>query len=203
MPRTPLADPQIASHCQPATMKLQLDEFLDIGASNSCASPNPLGRTPRPPTTPAQRRKPGPSDRPDSPTIMHGASELASTAPRGERARSLEVPSGVRLIDTPDFHDEWKPEALSQAEALDLYQAAAQTSTGRTSHQARSSRRASGPGATGPRVTSYSPATTGGPRSRWKTWRSLCSMRSSRDGPSGRGSPRPGEERHVERVPRK
>ena len=129
--------------------------------------------------------------------------ELASTATRWERARSLEVPSGVRLIDTPDFHDEWKPEALSQAEALDLYQAAAQTSTGRTSHQARSSRRASGPGATGPRVTSYSPATTGGPRSRWKTWRSLCSMRSSRDGPSGRGSPRPGEERHVERVPRK
>jgi uncharacterized protein len=45
----------------------------------------------------------------------------------------------VRLVDTPDFHDEWKPEALSQA--LDPYQAAAQTSTGRTSHQARSSRR--------------------------------------------------------------
>jgi hypothetical protein len=37
MPRTPLADPQIASHCQPATMKLQLDEFLDIGASSSAA----------------------------------------------------------------------------------------------------------------------------------------------------------------------
>lgn len=40
-------------------------------------------------------------------------------------AGSLEVvPSGVRLVDTPDFHDEWKPDALSQAEALDLYQAA-------------------------------------------------------------------------------
>jgi hypothetical protein len=39
MPRTPLADPQIASHCQPATMKLQLDEFLDIGASNTAVNP--------------------------------------------------------------------------------------------------------------------------------------------------------------------
>jgi hypothetical protein len=39
-------------------------------------------------------------------------------------AGSLFVPSGVRLVDTPDFHDEWKPDALSQAEALDQYHAA-------------------------------------------------------------------------------
>jgi putative NADH-flavin reductase len=36
-------------------------------------------------------------------------------------AGSLEVAPGVRLVDTPDFHDEWKPEALAQADALDFY----------------------------------------------------------------------------------
>src|SRR5438093_1149712 len=36
-------------------------------------------------------------------------------------AGSLEVAAGVRLVDTPDFHDEWKPEALAQADALDFY----------------------------------------------------------------------------------
>jgi putative NADH-flavin reductase len=39
-------------------------------------------------------------------------------------AGSLRVASGERLVDTPDFHEEWKPEALGQAEALDLYGAA-------------------------------------------------------------------------------
>lgn len=39
-------------------------------------------------------------------------------------AGSLEVPSGGRLVDTPDFHEEWKPEALGQAEALDVYRGA-------------------------------------------------------------------------------
>lgn len=38
-------------------------------------------------------------------------------------AGSLLVPSGQRLVDTPDFHDEWKPEALAQADALAVYQA--------------------------------------------------------------------------------
>lgn len=38
-------------------------------------------------------------------------------------AGSLRVPGGQRLMDTPDFHDEWKPEALAQAEALAVYQA--------------------------------------------------------------------------------
>jgi uncharacterized protein len=36
-------------------------------------------------------------------------------------AGSLEVATGVRLVDTPDFHDEWKPEALAHADALDFY----------------------------------------------------------------------------------
>ena len=39
-------------------------------------------------------------------------------------AGSLEVASGARLVDTPDFHEEWKPEALGQAEALDVYRTA-------------------------------------------------------------------------------
>jgi uncharacterized protein len=36
-------------------------------------------------------------------------------------AGSLEVAPGVRLVDTPEFHDEWKPEAFAQADALDFY----------------------------------------------------------------------------------
>jgi uncharacterized protein len=39
-------------------------------------------------------------------------------------AGSLEVAPGVRLMDTPDFHEEWKPEAQAQADALDAYRAA-------------------------------------------------------------------------------
>src|SRR3954469_4425640 len=39
-------------------------------------------------------------------------------------AGSLEVAPGMRLLDTPDFHDEWKPEALAQAAALEVYRAA-------------------------------------------------------------------------------
>jgi uncharacterized protein len=39
-------------------------------------------------------------------------------------AGSLEVAPGVRLVDTPDFHDDWKPEALAQAAALDAYRQA-------------------------------------------------------------------------------
>jgi uncharacterized protein len=37
-------------------------------------------------------------------------------------AGSLMVGSGERLMDTPDFHDEWKPEAQAQADALAVYQ---------------------------------------------------------------------------------
>jgi uncharacterized protein len=36
-------------------------------------------------------------------------------------AASLEVAPGVRLIDTPDFHEEWKPEALQHVDALEFY----------------------------------------------------------------------------------
>jgi uncharacterized protein len=39
-------------------------------------------------------------------------------------AGSLEVAPGVRLLDTPDFHEEWKPEALQGAESLDVYRSA-------------------------------------------------------------------------------
>ncbi len=39
-------------------------------------------------------------------------------------AGSLYVADGVRLMDTPDFHDDWKPEAQAQADALDAYRAA-------------------------------------------------------------------------------
>lgn len=31
--------------------------------------------------------------------------------------------AGVRLFETPGFHDEWKPEALAQADALEVYRA--------------------------------------------------------------------------------
>src|SRR4051794_31952129 len=36
-------------------------------------------------------------------------------------AGSLEVAPGERLVDTPDFHDEWKPEALAGAAALEVF----------------------------------------------------------------------------------
>ena len=39
-------------------------------------------------------------------------------------AGSLEVAPGVRLLDTPDFHEEWKPEALQAAESLEVYRSA-------------------------------------------------------------------------------
>lgn len=38
-------------------------------------------------------------------------------------AGSLRVLSGQRLMDTPDFHAEWKPEASAQADALAVYEA--------------------------------------------------------------------------------
>jgi putative NADH-flavin reductase len=39
-------------------------------------------------------------------------------------AGSLYVADGVRLMDTPGFHDDWKPEAQAQADALEAYRAA-------------------------------------------------------------------------------
>ena len=38
-------------------------------------------------------------------------------------AGSLKVPSGQRLMDTPDFHAEWKPEAQAEADALAVFEA--------------------------------------------------------------------------------
>ena len=39
-------------------------------------------------------------------------------------AGSLRVAGGGRLVDTPDFHPEWKPAALAHAAALEVYRAA-------------------------------------------------------------------------------
>jgi uncharacterized protein len=39
-------------------------------------------------------------------------------------ASSLEVAPGVRLFDTPEFRDEWKAEAASGIESLDVYRSA-------------------------------------------------------------------------------
>jgi putative NADH-flavin reductase len=39
-------------------------------------------------------------------------------------AGSLELADGTRLMDTPDFHEAWKPEAQAQADALDVYRGA-------------------------------------------------------------------------------
>jgi putative NADH-flavin reductase len=39
-------------------------------------------------------------------------------------ASSLEVAPGVRLFDTPEFRDEWKPEAASGNESLAVYRSA-------------------------------------------------------------------------------
>jgi hypothetical protein len=36
-------------------------------------------------------------------------------------AGSLETGSGARVVDSPDFPDEWKPEALQQSDALEVY----------------------------------------------------------------------------------
>jgi putative NADH-flavin reductase len=36
-------------------------------------------------------------------------------------AGSLEVAPGTRLVDTPDFPGEWKPEALQHADALEVF----------------------------------------------------------------------------------
>jgi hypothetical protein len=36
-------------------------------------------------------------------------------------AGSLETAPGVRVVDSPDFPDDWKPEALQQGDALSVY----------------------------------------------------------------------------------
>lgn len=75
-----------------------------------------------------------------SAVTQHGAPEMLAAAARGllaglsragvrrlvvaGGAGSLEVAPGQRLMDTPDFHEEWKPEARAQFEALEVYRAA-------------------------------------------------------------------------------
>ncbi|MFT4082043.1 MAG: NAD(P)H-binding protein [Nocardioides sp.] len=41
----------------------------------------------------------------------------------GGAGSALVAPGGPRLVDTPDFREEWKPEALSHAEVLDALRA--------------------------------------------------------------------------------
>ncbi|HVA91007.1 MAG TPA: NAD(P)-dependent oxidoreductase [Chloroflexota bacterium] len=69
----------------------------------------------------------------DDPTIVvHAARSLIAGVPAGEVKRlivvngagSLEVAPGVQLVDTPDFHDAWKPVARAHRDALALYRAA-------------------------------------------------------------------------------
>lgn len=38
-------------------------------------------------------------------------------------AGSLEVTPGIQLVDTPEFHEEWRPTSRAQRETLDLYRA--------------------------------------------------------------------------------
>ena len=68
----------------------------------------------------------------DEKVLVGGAEGLIAGARRAGVKRlvvvggggSLLVASGQRLLDTPDFPPAWRPGALSQATALDLYRAA-------------------------------------------------------------------------------
>jgi putative NADH-flavin reductase len=69
----------------------------------------------------------------DRPEVLVEAAHglLAGLARAGVRrlvvaggAGSLKVPSGQRLMDTPEFHEQWKPEAHAAAEALAVYEQA-------------------------------------------------------------------------------
>src|SRR4051794_24714080 len=60
-------------------------------------------------------------------TARAGVRRLISVGGAG----SLEVAPGQRLVDTPDFHDGWKPEALAASDALEVFREAdAQTPVG-------------------------------------------------------------------------
>lgn len=68
-----------------------------------------------------------------SPLVDHVARLTAAAIEHGARlsfvggAGSLHVTKGgPRLVDTPDFHDDWKPEALSHAKVLDALRAGPQ-----------------------------------------------------------------------------
>jgi uncharacterized protein len=75
-----------------------------------------------------------------SAVIEHGRPEVLSDAARAlleglslaevprlvvaGGAGSLRAPSGERLLDMPTFREEWKPEAIAQAQALAVYEQA-------------------------------------------------------------------------------
>jgi putative NADH-flavin reductase len=69
-------------------------------------------------------------DRPE--VLVEAAHGLLAGLPRAAVPRlvvaggagSLKVASGQRLMDTPDFHEQWKPEARAQARALAVYEQA-------------------------------------------------------------------------------
>ena len=75
--------------------------------------------------------RPSPSGRPAT-SLPAAARALIDGATRARVARvivvggagSLEVASGVRLVDTPGFPEEYKPESLDQADALAVYRSA-------------------------------------------------------------------------------
>jgi putative NADH-flavin reductase len=76
--------------------------------------------------------RPSPSGRPAT-SLAAAARSLIEGATRARVPRlivvggagSLEVAPGVRLVDAPGFPEEYKPESLNQADALDVYRTAA------------------------------------------------------------------------------
>jgi putative NADH-flavin reductase len=66
-------------------------------------------------------------DVPDGPQLLEALPAVANAAIAsgtrlavvGGAGSSLVAEDGPRLVDTPDFHDEWKPEALAMAEVLE------------------------------------------------------------------------------------
>jgi uncharacterized protein len=55
------------------------------------------------------------------PALVEGLREAGVQAPGRRRSRQPGGPPGKRLLDTPDFPEEWKPEAIAQSDALDYY----------------------------------------------------------------------------------
>lgn len=57
------------------------------------------------------------------PAIIAAVNGTARLGVVGGAGSSLVAEDGPRLLDTPDFHDEWKPEALSHTRVLDVLRA--------------------------------------------------------------------------------
>ena len=97
-------------------------------------------------------------------------------------AGSLEVAPGKRLLDTPDFPEEWKPEAIAQSEALNYYRGVEDLDWTFVSPAAFTTP-ASAPVATGSAAISFSSTTTATARSAPRTTRSrsIDKLRSGSD----------------------